>query len=49
MITKSALAKVFKAYPMLEEALRPSRKVKTSYRFAAKNPELPAHSDEDDE
>lgn len=49
MITKSSLAKVFKAYPMLEEALRPSKKTKTTYRFSGRNPELPAHLEGDEE
>lgn len=40
-ISHSALAKIFKRFPMLEEALAASAKRKTTYRFGAKNPELP--------
>lgn len=49
MISHSALAKTFKAYPMLEEALKSAKKSKTSYRFGAKNPELPPYQGEDGE
>lgn len=48
MISHSALAKTFKAYPMLEEALKSAGKSKTTYRFSARNPELPAHSEEEE-
>lgn len=44
-LSQSALAKVFKQYPMLEEALAPYAKEKVSYRFSAKAP----GADEDEE
>lgn len=37
-LSKSALSKLFKAYPMLEEDLAPVRQAKTTYRFGAKAP-----------
>lgn len=44
-VSHSALAKLFKQYPKLEEALQPHVQTKTSYRFSGKAP----GQDEDDE
>lgn len=46
-ISHSALAKVFKAFPGLEDDLKNHVKTKTSYRFSAKNPEAQEGDDEE--
>ena len=46
-ISHSALAKLFKVYPGLEDDLRSVAKEKTTYRFSAKHPEFGVEGDEE--
>ena len=46
-VSYSALAKLFKSYPALEQALQPFQAKSTSYRFGAKQPEV-KDGDEDE-
>lgn len=45
-LSESALAKTFKQYPLLREALQPFAKEKTAYRFSAKAPGVDDGEDE---